>query len=65
MVFVVVLEPSGNAVKRSMSVWYRGDVDIVALHGFDESFPHAVAFGACNRREAVDEFEAGKGGYLP
>ena len=46
MVVVVVVEPSGDLVKRGPGVRHGADAQVVALQGLHEGFAHAIALGA-------------------
>ncbi len=54
MIFVVVLEPSGDLAER---VRQGIDANIVAFEGFDEALRYAIRFRTLNRREARYEIE--------
>lgn len=43
MVFVVILEPSGDFTECGDRIWQRIDASIVAFEGFDEALGYAVA----------------------
>ena len=57
MVLVVVVEPSGDLVKRGRRIRDRMDADIVALKRFHERLAHTIALRAGHWREARDEVE--------
>jgi len=54
---VVVVEPSGDLVKRGCGVRDRMDTDIVTLEGPHKSLAHSSALWAGHGREARDEIE--------
>lgn len=60
MVFVIILEPSGDLVERRQRVRQGIDAHVVALEGSDEGLTEAVAFGARDRGEAGHEVELGR-----
>src|SRR5687767_11379230 len=57
MVLVVVVEPSGDLVKRLGGVGHGADAEVVALQSLHEGLAHAVALWARHRREAGNEIE--------
>ncbi len=59
MVLVVVVEPSGDPVKRGLGIRHGADAEVIALEGLREGLAHADALGARDRREARDEVELG------
>ena len=59
MIFVVVLEPSGDFAQRGDRIGQRVDANIVAFEGFDEALRDAVRLRALNGGEAGNEIERG------
>ncbi len=54
MIFVVVLEPSGDLPECGDRIRKRVDANIVSLERFDEALGDAVRFRALNGNEARD-----------
>jgi hypothetical protein len=54
MVFVIVLEPSGDLAECSDRIRKSVDANIVSLERFDEALGDAVRFRALNGSEARD-----------
>src|SRR4051794_2645879 len=59
MVFVVVLEPSGDLPECGDRLRKRVHANIVSLEGFDEALGDAIRFRALNGSKAGDEIESG------
>ncbi len=54
---VVEVEPAGQLVDHGYGVGLFGDAGVVALHGSNEGFSHAVGLRAFNGRRARAEVD--------